>query len=156
MFFHRLPLFSSVVYCTLHLKSRLRDRWILSQYNGFVRVFKVQEHEKKNQLCRHHDFVCNRPSCGLGVFLLLKQFKENGKDVFFWSSICFICHFLIAVISGTWQHFLQIKKCGMLCCNGPLGNSINLNEHNFRLLDFDILWRNRELRKQGFNLVRNC
>ena len=46
-------------YSSLHLKLHLRHRRNLSQYTCFVLVFKVQEHETKKQLCRHHDFVCN-------------------------------------------------------------------------------------------------
>ena len=80
---------------------------------------------------------------------------KMARTCFFIVFLCFICYLPIAIITGVWQHLFPNKETWNTLFNCILWLSplITMNATLNCLIFF---WGNRELRKQGWNLVRNC
>ena len=85
--------------------------------------------------------------------LSLRELKM-AKIYFFTVFFCFLCYLPIAIINGVWQHlFANIETRNTLFhCILWLTPLISMNASLNCLIFF---WGNRELRKQGWKLVRN-
>ena len=80
---------------------------------------------------------------------------KMARTCFFIVFLCFICYLPIAIITGVWQHFFPNKETwnALFNCILWLSPLITMNATLNCLIFF---WGNRELRKQGWKLVRNC
>ena len=80
---------------------------------------------------------------------------KMARTCFFIVFLCFICYLPIAIIAGVWQHFFPSKETwnALFNCILWLTPLITMNATINCLIFF---WGNRELRKQGLKLVRNC
>ena len=78
-----------------------------------------------------------------------------ARTCFFIVFLCFICYLPIAIITGVWQHFFPNKETWNALFNCILWFA-PLIAMNGTLNCLIFFWGNRELRKQGWKLVRNC
>ena len=78
-----------------------------------------------------------------------------ARTYFFIVLLCFICYFPIATINGIWRRLFvnEEKRNFLFHWNLFVTPLISMNA-TFDCLIF--FWGNRELRKQGWKLVRNC
>ena len=69
--------------------------------------------------------------------------------------LCFICYLPVAIIGGTWQHFSANEETRNALFHWGLSiTPLMLMNATLNCLIF--FWGNRELRIQGWKLVRNC
>ena len=90
----------------------------------------------------------------------MSNIRSNLRDLklartcFFIVFLCFICYLPIAILDGVWQHFFPYKETWNALFNCILWFA-PLIAMNATLNCLIFFWGSRELRKQGWKLVRN-